>query len=213
MQTSLKDLPFGGISFDKKYINVLGPTGVGKTTTIAKIAARALLEKKRKIGFITTDTYRIAAIEQLRTYANLLQAPVEVAYNSKDFALAIEKLADRDLIFIDTAGRNYKEAKFVEDLTRLIDFTLEMESYLVLSLTSKEEDMKTIIEQFKLFPIEKFIFTKMDETESIGAMFNLMRQYQIGTAYYTDGQEVPEDITEADYEVLVQLLLKDVADA
>ncbi|WP_342512587.1 flagellar biosynthesis protein FlhF [Sporosarcina sp. FSL K6-1522] len=213
LQTSLKDLPFGGISFDKKYINVLGPTGVGKTTTIAKIAARALLEKKRKIGFITTDTYRIAAIEQLRTYANLLQAPVEVAYNSKDFALAIEKLADRDLIFIDTAGRNYKEAKFVEDLTRLIDFTLEMESYLVLSLTSKEEDMKTIIEQFKLFPIEKFIFTKMDETESIGAMFNLMRQYQIGTAYYTDGQEVPEDITEADYEVLVQLLLKDVADA
>ena len=104
-------LPFGGISFNKKYINVLGPTGVGKTTTIAKIAARALLEKKKKIGFITTDTYRIAAIEQLRTYANLLQAPVEVAYNSKDFEEAIEKMTDLDLIFIDTAGRNYKEAE------------------------------------------------------------------------------------------------------
>ena len=90
-------MPFGGITFNKKFINVLGPTGVGKTTTIAKIAARALLENKKKIGFITTDTYRIAAIEQLRTYANLLQAPVEVAYNSKDFKEAIEKLADRDL--------------------------------------------------------------------------------------------------------------------
>ena len=94
LEQEIGNLPFGGISFNKKYINVLGPTGVGKTTTIAKIAARALLEKKKKIGFITTDTYRIAAIEQLRTYANLLQAPVEIAYNSKDFEKAIEKLAD-----------------------------------------------------------------------------------------------------------------------
>ena len=208
LEREIGDLPFGGISFNKRFINVLGPTGVGKTTTIAKIAARALLEKKKKIGFITTDTYRIAAIEQLRTYANLLQAPVEIAYNSKDFEQAIEKLADRDLIFIDTAGRNYKEAKFVEDLTRLIDFSLDMESYLVLSMTSKEEDMRTIIEQFKSFSVEKFIFTKMDETGSIGPMFNLMKDYGIGTAYYTDGQEVPEDITEADSKKLISLLVE-----
>ncbi len=201
------ELPFGGISFSKKYINVLGPTGVGKTTTIAKVAARALLEEKKKIGFITTDTYRIAAIEQLRTYANLLQAPVEIAYNSKDFEEAILKMKDLDLIFIDTAGRNYKEMKFVDDLKRLIDFSLDMESFLVLSVTSKEEDMKTIIERFTSFSIEKFIFTKVDETESIGPMFNLMKQYGIGTAYYTDGQEVPEDITEADLEKMLTLLL------
>ncbi len=213
LEQEIEDLPFGGISFNKKYINVLGPTGVGKTTTIAKIAARALLEKKKKIGFITTDTYRIAAIEQLRTYANLLQAPVEVAYNSKDFEIAIEKLKDLDLIFIDTAGRNYKEAKFVEDLTRLIDFSLDMESYLVLSMTSKEEDMRIIIEQFNMFPIEKFIFTKMDETGSIGPMFNLMKDYSIGAAYYTDGQEVPEDIAEADSMKLISLLLKGAYDA
>ncbi len=213
LEREIEELPFGGISFNKKYINVLGPTGVGKTTTIAKIAARALLEKKRKIGFITTDTYRIAAIEQLRTYANLLQAPVEVAYNSKDFEMAIEKLADRDLIFIDTAGRNYKEVKFVEDLARLIDFSLDMESFLVLSMTSKEEDMKMIVEQFNSFPVEKFIFTKMDETASIGPMFNLMRNHNIGTAYYTDGQEVPEDITEADSQNLISLLLKGAYDA
>ncbi|KAA0966498.1 flagellar biosynthesis protein FlhF [Sporosarcina sp. ANT_H38] len=213
LEREIGDLPFGGISFNKKFINVLGPTGVGKTTTIAKIAARALLENKKKIGFITTDTYRIAAIEQLRTYANLLQAPVEIAYNSTDFEKALEKLADRDLIFIDTAGRNYKETKFVEDLARLIDFSLDMESYLVLSLTSKEEDMRVIVEQFKSFAVEKFIFTKMDETGSIGPMFNLMKDYGIGTAYYTDGQEVPEDITEADSMKLITLLLKGVYDA
>ncbi|WP_153720419.1 flagellar biosynthesis protein FlhF [Sporosarcina cascadiensis] len=203
----LREVSFGGISYTKKYINVLGPTGVGKTTTIAKIAARALLEEKKKIGFITTDTYRIAAIEQLRTYANLLQAPVEIAYNATDFAAAIEKLQDRDLIFIDTAGRNYKETKFVEDLQRLVDFSLDMETFLVLSTTSKEQDMDIIIERFEKFPIEKFIFTKTDETSSVGSMINLMLKYSIGMAYFTDGQEVPEDITEANFEKLFTLLL------
>ncbi|MDV6376698.1 flagellar biosynthesis protein FlhF [Sporosarcina sp. GW1-11] len=203
----LQNVALGGISYQKKFINVLGPTGVGKTTTIAKIAARALLEEKKKIGFITTDTYRIAAIEQLRTYANLLQAPVEVVYNETDFRTAIEKLKDRDLVFIDTAGRNYKETKFVEDLKNLVDFSLEMETFLVLSTTSKEQDMDIIVERFEKFPIEKFIFTKTDETSSIGAMINLMLKHKIGMAYYTDGQEVPEDITEADFEKVFSLLL------
>lgn len=205
----MTDLPFGGISMKRKYINVVGPTGVGKTTTIAKIAARAVLEKKKKVGFITTDTYRIAAIEQLRTYANLLQAPVEVVYNREDLQLAIEKLADRDLIFIDTAGRNYKEEKYVADLSSLLDFSLEIESYLVLSMTSKEEDMRKVIEQFQVIPIEKFIFTKIDETETIGSMFHLMRDYQIGAAYFTDGQEVPEDLVEATANFVISRLLKD----
>ena len=207
------NLSFGGTDFTKKYVNVLGPTGVGKTTTIAKIAARALLERKKKIGFITTDTYRIAAIEQLRTYANLLQAPVEVAYNASDFQTSIEKLADRDLLFIDTAGRNYKEEKFVRDLQSLVDFSLEMELYLVLSVTSKEEDMRAIIDQFNSLPIQRFIFTKVDETGSIGPIFNLMKEYQMGVAYYTDGQEVPEDLVEANLDSLISLLMKGVSHA
>lgn len=205
------DLPFGGISYAKKYINVLGPTGVGKTTTIAKIAARTLLEKKKKVGFITTDTYRIAAIEQLRTYANLLQAPVEVVYNLGDFKAAIEKFEELDYVFIDTAGRNYKEAKFVEDLKGIVDFTLDMETFLVLSMTSKEEDIAVIIDQFQAFPIEKFIVTKMDETNSVGSLFNLMKNYQCGVAYYTNGQEVPEDLEEATAENLIDLLLEDLS--
>ncbi len=212
LKKALIDVPFGGLSYQKKYINVLGPTGVGKTTTIAKMAAHAVLQKKKKIGFITTDTYRIAAIEQLKTYAGLLQAPVEIVYNSEDFKKAMETYKDFDLVFIDTAGRNYKEVKFVEDVKKLIQFEDNVESYLVLSSTSKEKDMETIIEQFSSFPIEQFIFTKADETNSIGSMINLMIKYNKGLAYYTDGQEVPEDINEASVDSLLKLLFKEYED-
>lgn len=191
---------------------MLGPTGVGKTTTIAKMAARAVLEKKKKVGFITTDTYRIAAIEQLKTYAALLQAPVEIVYNAKDYAEAIQKLDHMDLIFIDTAGRNYKETKYVEDLKSLIQFSEQIESYLVLSLTSKQKDLESIIEQFKNLQIEKFIFTKLDETNSIGTMFNLMIKYNKGLAYYTNGQEVPEDIEQPNSDNLLELFFKENSD-
>lgn len=204
----LQDLPFGGISYDKKYINVLGPTGVGKTTTIAKMAARAVLQDKKKIGFITTDTYRIAAIEQLKTYANLLQAPVEIVYSSEDYEKALEKFEQLDVIFIDTAGRNYKEAKYIKDLQQLIDIKKNVENYLILSMTAKERDMATIIEQFLEFPIEKLIFTKVDETNTIGSMINLMVKYKKGLAYYTDGQEVPEDIEEASLNNMIELFFQ-----
>ena len=208
LRNQLTDVEIGGLTYDKKYINVLGPTGVGKTTTIAKMAARSVLEKKKKIGFITTDTYRIAAIEQLKTYAGLLQAPVEIVYNAEDYENAIKKLDYLDIIFIDTAGRNYKEAKYVNDLQRLINFSEQAESFLVVSLTAKERDIESIIEQFNKIPIEKFIFTKLDETNSIGTIFNLMIKYKKGLAYYTNGQEVPEDIEQADLEHLFELFFQ-----
>ncbi|MER1956003.1 MAG: flagellar biosynthesis protein FlhF [Solibacillus sp.] len=212
LRKELYALPISGLSYEKKYINVLGPTGVGKTTTIAKMAARSVLEKKKKVGFITTDTYRIAAIEQLKTYAALLQAPVEVVYNAEDYATAINKLAHLDLIFIDTAGRNYREAKYVNDLKTLINFSEQAESYLVLALTAKQKDLESIIEQFKDLTIEKFIFTKLDETNSIGTMFNLMIKYNKGLAYYTDGQEVPEDIEQPNSDSLLELFFKENLD-
>lgn len=208
LRKMLFDLPMGGLSYEKKYINVFGPTGVGKTTTIAKMAARAVLEKKKKIGFITTDTYRIAAIEQLKTYANLLQSPVEIVYNANDYKKAIENFAHLDLIFIDTAGRNYKEAKYVDDLMQMINFDEEAESYLVLALTAKESDMEAIIQQFSEIPIGKYIFTKIDETNSIGTMYNLMIKYNKGLAYYTNGQEVPEDIEVAELEKVLELFFQ-----
>lgn len=138
----------------------------------------------------------------------MLQAPVEVVYNLNDYREAIRKFANLDLVFIDTAGRNYKETKYVNELKKLISFDDEVESYLVLSLTAKEKDIETIIEQFSEFPIEKFIFTKTDETNSIGAMYNLMIKYKKGLAYYTTGQEVPEDIEEATIEKLLEMLFQ-----
>lgn len=209
LKEELADLPFGGIHFKKKYVNVLGPTGVGKTTTIAKIAARSLIENKKKVGFVTTDTYRIAAIEQLRTYANLLQAPVEVAYSASDFKEALNSLSNKDIVFIDTAGRNYKDKKFIDDLKQLIDFNLEMESYLVLSATTKESDMRSIVDQFLEFPISQFIFTKLDETGTIGPVINLLKDYNMGISYIAEGQEVPEDLEEATVEKLLTLLLEE----
>ena len=208
LRQELDQFSIGNQSFDKRFINVVGPTGVGKTTTIAKMAARAVLEKRKKIGFITADTYRIGAIEQLKTYANLLQAPVEVVYSHEDYVKAIDNLKHCDLIFIDTAGRNYNESKYINDLVELIDINKETENYLVLALTAKQRDLEVIIEQFERLPITKLIFTKLDETNSIGPIVKLMIKYNKGLAYYTNGQEVPEDIVEATLDKIVELIFQ-----
>ncbi|WP_335870733.1 flagellar biosynthesis protein FlhF [Bacillus sp. 2205SS5-2] len=204
----MSSFDFGGIDYSKKYINVIGPTGVGKTTTLAKIAAEAVLAHGKMIAFMTTDTYRIAAIEQLKTYAQLLNVPVEVVYDRADYAKSVEKHQDADMVFIDTAGRNYREIQYIQDLTKIIDFAADMETILVLSLTSKESDLEAIIENFSELNIQKFIFTKVDETSSYGSSFNLLKKYQKGAAYLTNGQDVPDDIVQADAEKVIQLLFK-----
>jgi flagellar biosynthesis protein FlhF len=208
LKEAVSEVHMSGISYKKKYINVIGPTGVGKTTTLAKMAAEAVIEKRMKIGFITTDTYRIAAIEQLKTYAGLLNVPVEVVYKLDDYKKAIQKFRDFDHVFIDTAGRNFREKKYVEDLHKVIDFERDMETFLVLSLTSKEEDMKEIIRQFSAIEINGLIFTKLDETSSYGSMVNIIKETKTGIAYITTGQDVPEDIIEVNAGEISELLLK-----
>ena len=203
----INDIPLGGISFNKKYINVVGPTGVGKTTTLAKIASLCVFTYKKKIAFITTDTYRIAAIDQLKTYANILNVPVEVCYNSEDFQHATLKFASYDLVFIDTAGRNFRRAKYVEDLKNIIDFNREIETYLVLSLTSKQIDIEEIIKQFSRIRIDKFIFTKADETATYGSMYNIIQRENKGVAYITNGQDVPDDLVMVTPEKIVGLIV------
>lgn len=164
----LSPLTFEGVSFEKKFVNVIGPTGVGKTTTLAKVAAECVLKHQKKVAFITTDTYRIAAIEQLKTYAKILDVPIEVCYNLDDFKAATDKFSDYDLVFIDTAGRNFRNQKYVNDLKNVIDFGKNMETYLVLALTAKQKDMEDIRKQFSLIHIDQFIFTKLDETAVYG---------------------------------------------
>lgn len=190
----LSEKPCGGITFKKKYVTVVGPTGVGKTTTLAKLAADCLLNHQKKVAFITTDTYRIAAIEQLKTYAQILNVPLEVCYNPAEFQAAKEKFASYDVILIDTAGRNFRNKHNVADLRKLLDFDTESEIYLVLALTAKQKDMEDIFQAFSALPIRQFIFTKADETSVYGAMINLMEQFDIGVAYITTGQNVPDDV-------------------
>lgn len=199
--------PFGGISFKKKFINIVGPTGVGKTTTIAKIAAECVLKHQKKVAFITTDTYRIAAIEQLKTYAKILDVPIEVCYNLDDFNAAKEKFAEYDHVFIDTAGRNFRNPKYVSDLKKGIDFDSDIETYLVLALTSKQRDMEEIRSQFSLITIDKFIFTKADETSSYGSILNMTEKFSTGVAYLTNGQDVPDDLVVADPKVIANTIL------
>jgi flagellar biosynthesis protein FlhF len=203
----INHISYEGISFNKKYINVVGPTGVGKTTTLAKIASLCILTYKKKIAFITTDTYRIAAIEQLKTYANILNVPVEVCYSTEDFQLATQKFASYDLVFIDTAGRNFRRDQYVKDLMNTIDFNREIETYLVLSLTSKQIDMDEIIKQFSKIHIDKFIFTKADETATYGSMFNIIHRENKGVAYITNGQDVPDDLMKVSSEKIVDLII------
>lgn len=207
MASVISGVEYGGLTFQKKYINVVGPTGVGKTTTIAKIAADSMLKDKKKIAFITTDTFRIAAIEQLKTYAKILSAPVEVCYSFDDFKKAKEAYKDYDVIFIDTAGRNFRNEKYIDDLNDLIHFSNDMETFLVLSLTSKMSDMKVIYEQFSKIAISKFIFTKVDETANYGAMVNLIADSAIGVAYLTNGQNVPDDIVVATPALITNTIL------
>lgn len=202
----IANLKYGGVTFTKQFVNVVGPTGVGKTTTLAKIAADCVLTYKKKAAFITTDTYRIAAIDQLKTYAKLLNVPLEVCYNMEDFQKAADQFAEYDIVFIDTAGRNFRNRGYVNDLKKTIDFDRDMETYLVLSLTSKQRDMEEIFEQFSLINIDRLIFTKADETSSFGAMLNIIDKYQTGVAYLTNGQNVPDDMLVATPTVISNLL-------
>lgn len=202
----IKPLKFGE-ALQKKYIAVIGPTGVGKTTTLAKIASIKAIEQKKKIAFITTDTYRIAAVEQLKTYAKILNVPIEVCYNINDFKQAVEKFTAYDHVFIDTAGRNFRNKKYIEDLKKTIDFHTNIETYLVFALTAKEEDLETIYQQFSNLPINKFIFTKLDETSCCGSLINLSYKYHTPIAYITTGQDVPDDIIVATHDTIINQIV------
>lgn len=209
LSARMKKSDFGGFHYETKFLNLIGPTGVGKTTTIAKIGAKAVLKDGKKVAFITTDTYRIAAIEQLKTYAEILNIPCEVAYTAEDFKKAKEKFSDFDLVLVDSAGRNFLNRFYIEELQRVVHFDKDMKNYLVLSLTSKYKDMETIYSQFKSLPVHKVIFTKKDETTTFGAMLNLAISHSVPIGYITNGQNVPDDMFEADSEELIQMLLKE----
>ncbi|MFS0672453.1 flagellar biosynthesis protein FlhF [Ornithinibacillus sp. 179-J 7C1 HS] len=213
IETRLSDLSFVGIPNNAKIIHFVGPTGVGKTTTIAKVAANSMLQDKKKVAFITMDTYRIAAIDQLKTYAKILNTPVEVVYSVEDYKNAIEKLKSYDLILVDTAGRNYRDEQFVTELSKNILFQDNVVNYLVLSLTAKPKDVKEIYDNFHRINIKGFIFTKIDETTQYGSLINLPLIQKVDISYLTNGQEVPDNILKPTKEFISNLLVGDLIDS
>ena len=190
-----------------RYIMLTGPTGVGKTTTIAKLAAHHTLLKNQRVGLITTDTYRISAIEQLKTYADILGIPIHVAYDLDDFERARQALQECDIVLVDTAGRNFLDEGYVEQLQNRHDFT-ETDVFLVLSLTSKYRDLLQIRDRFGKIPLSGVIFSKADETSELWSMFGLAEETDLPIYCVTTGQEVPEDITFATADELSRMIVE-----
>ncbi|MCG7382543.1 flagellar biosynthesis protein FlhF [Paenibacillus sp. ACRRY] len=209
--TFLEERIDAGILPGTRIVYVAGPTGVGKTTTIAKLAAEQMFKHHRKVGFITSDTYRISAVEQLRTYASILNVPLEVVQSPGDTQRAISRLQDCDLIFMDTAGRNYRNELLVSELQSLLAPVENSETFLVMSMTSKSADMFEITEHFSKYGLDKIIFTKMDETGTCGPMINLLHHFPLKLAYVTNGQNVPDDLLKPDPASLTKQLLGELA--
>ena len=180
-----------------KLIYFIGPTGVGKTTTIAKIASRFCVDEKKKIALLTADTYRIAAAEQLRTYANILEVPFRVIYTPEEIVQAVEEFKDLDYILIDTSGhshQNDEQKNAVGELIHATDGKVEKETFLVVSATTKYRDLIGIADAYKDMTNYKIIFTKLDETTALGNLYNLRLYTGAPLSYVTCGQNVPDDI-------------------
>ncbi len=192
-----------------KYIFFIGPTGVGKTTTIAKIASMMKLANKSNVALVTSDTYRIAAVEQLKIYANILGIPLNVVYTAEELAKLMEEQPGYDLVLVDTAGRSHNNEEQKEDLVQLLKTIPENEReiFLVLSATTKYQDLVRITGIYSEICKYNLIFTKLDETDTIGNIFNIHILTGAPLSYITEGQNVPNDISKIDAQKIAKQLL------
>lgn len=193
-----------------KVVFFIGPTGVGKTTTIAKIASKYKVDMGKKVAFLTADTYRIAAAEQLRTYANILDTPLTIIYSAEEMNAAIQRVSDYDLVLVDTAGFSHKNDAQRADIKQLIeslDKKYEKEVYLVISATTKYKDLLEIADIYHEIADYKVVFTKLDETTSYGNILNIKMYSGADLSYTTNGQNVPDDIEVFSTQKIVKQLL------
>jgi len=188
-------------------IALIGPTGVGKTTTVAKLAAAFKLRHARRVGLITTDTYRIAAVDQLRTYANIIGIPLKVVLSPEEMHEACESLANCDVILIDTAGRSPNDAARLDEIRDFAKAANPHEVHLVLSSTCSEQALMRTIERFSTVSTDRVIFTKTDEAVSLGVLINIMHKAGKELSFITTGQEVPDHIEVGSPDRLAALVL------
>lgn len=193
-----------------KVVFFIGPTGVGKTTTIAKIASRYIVDEKKKLALITSDTYRIAAAEQLRTYAGILEVPFRVVYSPEEIQQVIKDFSHFDYIFVDTSGHSYQneeQKETMKNIVHSVDGLVEKEVFLVLSATTKYRDLLKIVDAYTEVTEYKLIFTKLDETSEVGNLLNIKLYTGAPLAYVTCGQNVPDDLEDFDPQKTVKQLL------
>ncbi len=190
-----------------RVVAFIGPTGVGKTTTLVKLASQYSLLHQRRVGLITADTYRIGAVEQLRIYRDIIDIPFEAVSTPEELAASLNRMADRDLIFMDTAGRSPQNRAQIQDLRGFLEVAKPSETHLVISATTKNADLLPIVAKFGLGPINRFLFTKLDETKTYGLFLNLASSFNIPVSYLATGQMVPDDIEVATPERMADLVL------
>ncbi len=192
-----------------KIVAFIGPTGVGKTTTIAKLAANFAFGQGMKVAIVTADTYRISAVEQLKTYADIIDVPLEIVYTPDEMKAALFRHRDKRLVLIDTAGRSPRNQYQLAELQALLAVDPYIETHLVLSTTTKYADALDTVNRFSVCSPQKFLFTKIDEASNLGTLFNLLYQFPTTLSYITTGQNVPDDIELANPAKLANMVLRD----
>lgn len=197
-----------------KVVALVGPTGVGKTTTIAKLAAHFKLREKKHVGLITIDTYRIAAVDQLRAYAEILNIPLQVVLTPAEMRSAMESMRDLDVLLVDTSGRSQNDAPRLAELRAFLDAArdaaggaVDMETHLVLSCTSHPTQLVQVAEKFAAMGVDRVVFTKLDEAVGLGVILNVSHRLNLQLSYLTTGQDVPEDMEVGHRRRVAELIL------
>jgi flagellar biosynthesis protein FlhF len=190
-----------------RVVALVGPTGVGKTTTIAKLAANYRLREKRRVGLITVDTYRVAAVEQLRTYADIIDLPMEVVATPREMREAVARMSHLDLVLMDTAGRSPRDEVKIQELKSMLSEAEPDEVHLVLSSTAGAKSLISTAEKFVDVGTTALLLTKLDEAHSLGHLVSLVRECPLPVSYLTDGQNVPDDIQVAERAAMAEMLL------
>jgi flagellar biosynthesis protein FlhF len=199
--------PLALASGKPRVVALIGPTGVGKTTTLAKLAAKLLVSEQGRVAFITIDTYRLGATEQLRTVANVLQLPMKVVMSPNEMRTVVRELNDFEMIFIDTAGRSHRDRMKLNELKTFLDAAAPDEIHLCLPATTHPSHLMSVLDNFGSLKVDKVILTKLDEATTFGPVLEIILRAGRPVSYLTIGQNIPEDIEMASGERLARLML------